>query len=606
MSTERAHALRLFSLQHPNEWSLPQRSLKRKIGSLLPPARQGDFSYPSPPMSSPPSPTRQPAERSQSAGFASGPLTTTGAVSTTSFVPGPAVAPPSTLFAVPPTRSEPTIYGPPPTAPPTSPPVGPSPATFRTPQAGLSICTAPYTASVATAGPSGVSPSTIRAGRKSKAHVASACVNCKRAHLSCDVNRPCARCIASGKQDTCFDVQHKKRGRPRLREESEFKVEQMVPEQSMRTPIPAAAGPSTARPIAATRHRRTESLRSLRSQTSEGSSPAGIPTPGYAPPALQAPFSYFPPPPPALSAAEVPTAYLDMDFTFIKANRPFEQILANGQDVRGGQLSDVAASADNESFQGIRNGLRTEREAREPAYMPPILQAGQDPLFNVCEADVDRLTQGFRDQTYTWTRSQQGQSQEIFPARVRLAKADIYFVAITLPSFRPVTPQYPSPYSASTFAATPSQPNPGGFTPQRPGATQSAPPSFYYPYAPQAGQLPPEQMGGQPLAPARTYPPYQPQPQQAYSPYPPRPQPTTPRLPPPEQPTGVTPLMPRAMAPEAARPPQAALQLPPLGGAPAPPGASDVAGQQGSSSEGEGEESPKKRRRMGIHDVLQR
>ncbi len=36
--------------------------------------------------------------------------------------------------------------------------------------------------------------------RRNKAHVASACVNCKRAHLSCDVQRPCARCIAGGKQ----------------------------------------------------------------------------------------------------------------------------------------------------------------------------------------------------------------------------------------------------------------------------------------------------------------------------------------------------------------------------------------------------------------------
>jgi hypothetical protein len=36
--------------------------------------------------------------------------------------------------------------------------------------------------------------------RRTKAHVASACVNCKKAHLSCDVQRPCGRCIASGKQ----------------------------------------------------------------------------------------------------------------------------------------------------------------------------------------------------------------------------------------------------------------------------------------------------------------------------------------------------------------------------------------------------------------------
>jgi hypothetical protein len=42
--------------------------------------------------------------------------------------------------------------------------------------------------------------STSSRGRKAKAHVASACINCKRAHLSCDVSRPCTRCVSSGKQ----------------------------------------------------------------------------------------------------------------------------------------------------------------------------------------------------------------------------------------------------------------------------------------------------------------------------------------------------------------------------------------------------------------------
>jgi hypothetical protein len=36
--------------------------------------------------------------------------------------------------------------------------------------------------------------------RRTKAHVAAACVNCKKAHLSCDVQRPCGRCVASSKQ----------------------------------------------------------------------------------------------------------------------------------------------------------------------------------------------------------------------------------------------------------------------------------------------------------------------------------------------------------------------------------------------------------------------
>lgn len=39
-----------------------------------------------------------------------------------------------------------------------------------------------------------------KTARRNKAHVASACVNCKRAHLSCDVQRPCMRCVASGKE----------------------------------------------------------------------------------------------------------------------------------------------------------------------------------------------------------------------------------------------------------------------------------------------------------------------------------------------------------------------------------------------------------------------
>ena len=42
-----------------------------------------------------------------------------------------------------------------------------------------------------------------------------ACVHCKRAHLACDNNRPCKRCVHLGKSATCVDVEHKKRGRPK-------------------------------------------------------------------------------------------------------------------------------------------------------------------------------------------------------------------------------------------------------------------------------------------------------------------------------------------------------------------------------------------------------
>lgn len=55
-----------------------------------------------------------------------------------------------------------------------------------------------------TASPSLEGASIKRVG--GKANVSSACGPCKRAHLACDIGRPCKRCINMGKQDQCEDV----------------------------------------------------------------------------------------------------------------------------------------------------------------------------------------------------------------------------------------------------------------------------------------------------------------------------------------------------------------------------------------------------------------
>ncbi|KAI7829457.1 hypothetical protein BC939DRAFT_27238 [Gamsiella multidivaricata] len=59
-------------------------------------------------------------------------------------------------------------------------------------------------------------PQPVPRVKSTKPHVPSACINCKKAHLACDLSRPCKRCISVGKDDTCRDVEHKKRGRPKL------------------------------------------------------------------------------------------------------------------------------------------------------------------------------------------------------------------------------------------------------------------------------------------------------------------------------------------------------------------------------------------------------
>ena len=54
----------------------------------------------------------------------------------------------------------------------------------------------------------------VASKQKRTKHVCRACFHCKKAHLACDDQRPCRRCIHIGKSDVCYDVEHKRRGRP--------------------------------------------------------------------------------------------------------------------------------------------------------------------------------------------------------------------------------------------------------------------------------------------------------------------------------------------------------------------------------------------------------
>ncbi|TKA33717.1 hypothetical protein B0A50_00553 [Salinomyces thailandicus] len=422
----------------------------------------------------------------------------------------------------------------------------------------------------------------------------------------------------TGSQDSCVDVQHKKRGRPRLREEGHLRNE---PDLSPQSSAPSGPSQPGVRPIAGVRHRRGESFRSLRSQTSDGSPSYTASTPSTYLPTVprQSPYGMQLPPTPSSAhpTYDVATALLNLDFVIIRANRPFQQIMLPGQDLRGRQIADVAAPADNEGFQSIRNRLRTEREAREPAYMPPIMQLGQDPVQDMPEAEAEQYTHGFQDNTYTWTHTRLGPASQQFPVRVRLAKANTYFVVVTLPSFRPIEPaphqQQPPPLYSGPLALGPPLQPPERFLPPR-HAAQSAPPQGYMPFQgvmapPQPQHLPTPSHLAQG---ARTYPP-PPQPQMmayqdsANAPYQPF-APGTPRLPVAEPPTETTAFTPRTVPRELIPGTRAsALQLPPIVPGPAGP----AAGGQDGEEEEEGEEeqgmrSPKKRRRVGIHDVLQR
>jgi len=406
------------------------------------------------------------------------------------------------------------------------------------------------------------------------------------------------------------------------------------------------------RAVAPTRQRRAESFRSIQSMTSEGSSTSyGPATPNYLPqppPPFQAALTYQHPPPLGHLPSrdhEVPTACLDLDLVFLRANRPFQQIMTGGRDVVKQRLNEIAMPTDSESITAIRNRLRAEREAREPTYLPPILSTGEDPLGEVADADIERFTQGFSDHTYTWTQLQPNSSgTQTFPARVRLAKAATYFVVITLPTFRPIE-QLQQPPPQMTFIQPQPHPTPFAFgpplhhageymMPQR-HVMQSAPP-MSYPYE----SIPPPSMQQPTHHPAHTYPPLQ----HPSTPFPQQQQQHHRHHPPPQYRLYQPPPVPSQRLPIAEPPSQAQLQtqqyasapiphqplapppptnitgpppmhLPPIASSPlsmtgAGPGAGERRTVPGSSSSDEDSEgrrlrSPRKRRRMGIDEVLQ-
>lgn len=65
---------------------------------------------------------------------------------------------------------------------------------------GSATATSAYSMVSSALPPRPVAQPSPRTTRKVKAHVASACINCKRKHLRCDEARPCRRCQQSGKE----------------------------------------------------------------------------------------------------------------------------------------------------------------------------------------------------------------------------------------------------------------------------------------------------------------------------------------------------------------------------------------------------------------------
>ncbi|KAM3495391.1 hypothetical protein MY3957_001414 [Beauveria namnaoensis] len=278
-----------------------------------------------------------------------------------------------------------------------------------------------------------------RSQRKTKGHVASACVPCKKAHLRCDAQRPCARCVSHGKEDTCVDVRHKKRGRPRLRDDRESRMD------AVRF-APSQDGGA----------RRTTNIRPA--SLGHPSQPSLYDRPSSAAPSASA--SAFAPPPRIFSAdttvhgdrhrrliCEAPVVYMRTNMDIVKASSSFSEAIGATRLI-GRRLMEMVAPETSETMIDVCNALNAEQKRREPAYLPPIYDKGDEAVRALSFAPeiVNRID--FKHHAYSTFRAHDGQPRS-YPIRFGLLREGSFFFIAALLSLQS-RPLYHQPAATHT------------------------------------------------------------------------------------------------------------------------------------------------------------
>ncbi|KAI9171118.1 hypothetical protein HJFPF1_00598 [Paramyrothecium foliicola] len=240
------------------------------------------------------------------------------------------------------------------------------------------------------------------------------------------VNKPTQGSLAlyiqtcNGKEDACVDVKHKKRGRPRLRDDRETRYD------PSRFPHPQDVA----------------LRRPLNIYPSGGSGSPGEPmTPRFLERASLSDANVYTTP---LSiATRIPieaVAYLTLDLEFSKASPTFLDALGN-VNIIGRKLADTVVSNEIERAVNIRNQLLSEQKRKEPNYLPPILGRG-DQIIQALGFTADAIARFQLDHQDYLTFAADGHPR---PHHVRFGLAEegsFFFVVMVLgirypPTFSP-------------------------------------------------------------------------------------------------------------------------------------------------------------------------
>ena len=289
--------------------------------------------------------------------------------------------------------------------------------------------------------------------------------------------RPCSRCLSNGKEDACVDVQHKKRGRPRLRDDSHRGFETRFPhpaEAPIRRPVslysPASVPPAFEDPL-----RRSQSYRVLKSHPNEP-----VP-PRYIERGSAADANVFPPPLSIPQRVVEPVAFLTTELEFAKVSASFLEAIGS-QPILGRRLVEVVNVAERDRVVALQRALQDEQGRKEPNYLPPIF--GKQETERVIQSlpfSPESISRFQLDRQDFFTFAAPDGQQRSFPVRIGLAKEDsIYFVVMWLAQ-RPQSLPHPPPSPHNREWAYSGQPQPytqltpvsGSFGPMRPRPGES-------------------------------------------------------------------------------------------------------------------------------------
>lgn len=269
-----------------------------------------------------------------------------------------------------------------------------------------------------------------------------------------------------------MDVEHKKRGRPRLRDDRG----ELRTFSGQHGPSPEAQAPALPRSATEAMRLRPQGVELLhrvdpmrhfsRDRSGYGFESMGRRDSGLPGLRQDPPFS-----PSALAA------FMNMEFRILKANGRFHEVLGGGASVTGRSLVDFVDPIHAEALRYLQSELRDERSRREPTFLPGIYPdvQEQEAVQSLEDADIERISEGYSKRQNVWTFTLPGGRIETFRTSIRLARTSTFFATIVMQR-EPRTTSTPTSYLPQTqgaeFGASPvlAQRVPGAQSAPTPGS----------------------------------------------------------------------------------------------------------------------------------------